>query len=180
MTLPQLPEEQIIQVAGFVADYISVQRQRAHSLAIPLSRPQTTSLSGFFRSDILNSTRLLVLEASRVENPPFYALLREMGFTSLPDFSQMAAITFSNVVVSHQRMTGGPLFHELVHVEQYRQLGILRFAELYVRGFLVGGGYEGIPLERNAYQLGERFESNPQTQFSVELEVSGWIRGGKF
>ncbi len=35
----------------------------------------------------------------------------------------------------------GFLFHELVHVEQYRQLGVPRFSELYVRGFLSGGRY---------------------------------------
>jgi len=44
----------------------------------------------------------------------------------------------------------GLLFHELVHVEQHRQLGIPRFADLYVRGFLSGGSYEAIPLEVNA------------------------------
>lgn len=85
----------------------------------------------------------------------------------LPDQTSMAAITFSDVVVSHHAFTDGLLFHELVHVEQYRQLGIPRFAELYVRGFLTGGGYDGIPLEVNAYSLGARFEANPQQKFSV-------------
>src|SRR2546429_7268300 len=47
------------------------------------------------------------------------------------------------------------LFHELVHAEQYRQLGVGRFAELYIRGFLSGGGYDGIPLEVNAYRSEE-------------------------
>jgi hypothetical protein len=42
------------------------------------------------------------------------------------------------VVVSHQPFNHGLLFHELVHVEQYRQLGIQQFANLYVRGFLRG------------------------------------------
>ena len=65
----------------------------------------------------------------------------------------------------------GLLFHELVHVEQYRHLGIPRFAELYVRGFLGGGGYNGIPMEINAYELGGRFEGNPHTRFSVADEV---------
>jgi hypothetical protein len=71
-----------------------------------------------------------------VETPPFYVPLRRMGFTNLPSFSTMAAVTFCDVVVSHQ-----PL---LVHVEQW-QLGLLRFAELYVWGFL-----DGIPLGINA------------------------------
>jgi hypothetical protein len=67
-----------------------------------------------------------------------------MGFTNLPNFSTMAAVTFCDVVVSHQPFTYGLQFHKLVHVEQYRQLGIPRFAELYVRGFLSGGGYDGM------------------------------------
>lgn len=76
-----------------------------------------------------------------------------MGLKNLPDFSGMAAVTFGNVVISHQFFTDSLLFHELVHVEQFRQLGIERFADLYVQGFLNGGGYDGIPLERNAYEL---------------------------
>jgi hypothetical protein len=122
-------------------------------------------------------TRLLVLGDTRVENPTFYPLLRQMGFTNLPNFTTMAAVTFCDVVVSHQQFTDGLLFHELVHVEQYRQLGsITRFAELYVRGFLSGGGYDGIPLEVNAYELGDRFERSPGTQFSVADEVGELIR----
>ena len=67
-----------------------------------------------------------------------------------------------------------------MHVEQYRQLGIPRFAELYVRGFLSGGGYDGIPLEMNAYHLEERFEHQPDQRFSVEDEVRALIREGSF
>jgi hypothetical protein len=82
--------------------------------------------------------------------PDFYPMRRNLGFNHLPDQSTMGAITFSGVVVSHAPFTDGLLFHELVHVEQYRQLGIPRFSDLYVRGFLNGGSYEAIPLEVNA------------------------------
>lgn len=106
-------------------------------------------------------------------------MLRSLGFNNLPDQSTMAAITFSDVVVSHVPFTEGLLFHELVHVEQYRQLGIPRFSDLYVRGFLNGGSYEAIPLEVNAYMLGGRFESDPHRVFSVEHEVGRWaVVGG--
>jgi hypothetical protein len=92
----------------------------------------------------------------------------------------MAAITLCDVVVSHEGFSNGLLFHELVHVEQYRQLGITRFAELYVRGFLSGGSYQAIPLEVNAYSLGGRFESHPNEIFSVADEVERWIAEGRF
>jgi len=86
---------------------------------------------------------------------------------------------FSTTVVSHAPFTNGLLFHELVHVEQYRHLGIPRFSDLYVRGFLNGGSYEAIPLEINAYTLGGRFEFDPQRVFSVEDEVRRWAADGR-
>jgi hypothetical protein len=137
-------------------------------------------MAGFFLPQVLDASRVLVLRGFRVVNPPFYLMLKVMGFTNLPDFSQMAAITFSDVVVSHMPSTDGLLFHELVHVEQYRQLGIQRFSELYVRGFLSGGGYDVIPLEVNAYALGRRFEGNPRQHFSVADEVASWIQEERF
>lgn len=106
-------------------------------------------------------------------------MLRGLGFKNLPDQSGMGAITFSDVVVSHEPFRNGLLFHELVHVEQYRQLGIPRFSELYVRGFLSGGSYEAIPLEVNAYTLEARFEGNPASQFSVADEVRKWAVEGR-
>lgn len=105
----------------------------------------------FFSREVLDNVRVLVLEGERVANPEFYPMLRSLGFANLPDQSAMGAITFCDVVVSHEPFSARLLFHELVHVEQYRQLGIPRFAELYVRGFLSGGSYEAIPLEVNAW-----------------------------
>src|SRR5207237_6275349 len=113
-------------------------------------------------------------------NPDFYPMLRSMGFKNLPDQSAMAAITFGDVVVSHEPFSDGLLFHELVHVEQYRQLGIPRFSDLYARGFLNGGSYEAIPLEVNAYTLEGRFEQNPTRRFSVADEVRNWVVEDKF
>jgi hypothetical protein len=94
--------------------------------------------------------------------------------------SEINAITFGEVVVSHVPFTDRPLFHELVHVEQYHQLGIRRFSELYVRGFLASGSYEGIPLEVNAYALRRHFEGNPRQQFSVADEVARRVREDRF
>ena len=39
------------------------------------------------------------------------------------------------------------VFLELVHVIQYEKLGLVQFATKYVRGFLNGGSYDGIPLD---------------------------------
>jgi hypothetical protein len=180
MPNPILTPERFDEVSGLVSQYIATQRENALPHALRLSPAERAAMEGFFLPEVLDGTRLLILDGIRVQNPDFYPMLRGMGFENLPDFRLMAAITFSDVVVSHAPFTQELLFHELVHVEQYRQLGIDRFAELYVRGFLSGGGYGGIPLEMNAYQLGEKFGSNPQEKFSVADEVSRWISEARF
>jgi hypothetical protein len=180
MASPQLTPEQVQQISAAVAQYITAQREAYLPTGIPLTAEQLLAVEGFFFLAVLDKARLVVLQNSRVQNPAFYPQLWQLGFRNLPDFEMMAAITFGNVVVSHQPFTNGLLFHELVHVEQYRQLGIPHFSDRYVRGFLTGGGYDGIPLERNAYMLGARFEANPRQHFSVSDEVAAWVRHGRF
>jgi|SRR5579871_300859 len=48
------------------------------------------------------------------------------------------------------------------------------------REFLVGGGYKGIPLERNAYILGKRSEQRSTSAFSVANEAAHWIAAHRF
>jgi hypothetical protein len=136
-------------------------------------------MNGCFSPEVLEDTRLLVSQGERVANPDFYPMLRNLGFNNLPDQSTMAGITFCDVVVSHEPFSDGLLFHELVHVEQYQQLAIPRFAEFYVRGFLSGGSYDAIPLEVNAYTLEDRFRSDPRRGFSVHAEVAKWVAEGR-
>lgn len=176
---PKLTPDQVAQVSELVAGYISAQRRNYAPRAVPISAEQRAPLEPFFEREVLASVRLLVLERERVPNPEFYSMLRNLGFKNLPDQSGMGAITFFDVVVSHEPFSEGLLFHEVVHVEQYRQLGIPRFSELYVRGFLNGGSYEAIPLEVNAYSLEDRFRHNPRREFSVQAEIAQWLAEGR-
>ena len=176
---PTLTPEQIAQVSGLVVQYISTQRDKYAPDATALSLQQRAAVGPFFSPKILDGTRLLVLQGARVANPDFYPMLRSLGFRNLPDQSRMGAITFYDLVVSHEPFSDGLLFHELVHVEQYRQLGIPGFSEFYVRGFLSGGSYDAIPLEINAYTLQGQFEVNPRQLFSVEAEVRKWHAEGR-
>src|SRR5439155_22954379 len=107
--------------------------------AAPLAAARKAAMVGFFLPQVLDEARVFVLFGSPVKNSPFYPMLASMRFSNLPDFSQMAAITFCDTVIAHVPFTDALLFHELVHVEQYRQLGVPRFSELYVQGFLSGG-----------------------------------------
>jgi hypothetical protein len=173
--MPILQPEQLAAISELVAQYITTQRNRYVTMTVPLSIQQRAAMAGFFSSQLLDDASLVVLNEERVANPDFYPTLREFGFNNLPDQSSMAAITFFDTVVSHEPFTNGLLFHELVHVEQCRQLGVARFAALYVHGFLEGDGYFEIPLEQSTYTLSRLYEENLARNFVVADEVTRWI-----
>jgi len=165
-----------------VAAYISLQHQTYRRRAMPLDRNQKEAVERFFPESTLDSARVLVLASERVCNPPFYGELLRMGFDRaiLPDFTDMAAITFVDTVVSHVSFTDRLLFHELVHVVQYQKLGLEGFAVRYVNGFQVVPLYAPSPLEMNAHELDARFAAAPTRAFSVADEVQAWIDANKF
>ena len=182
MALPKLSDSQIEGIARQVAVYIESQRQAYLGKTSQLDKDQQAVMAPFFPESVLNSTRVAVLSDERVSNPGFYGDLVAMGFEpgSLPDFTKMAAITFVDTVVFHEPIVNRTLFHELVHVVQCANLGLAEFAAEYVKGFLTGGSYEAIPLERNAYELDARFANAPTNVFSVGDEVQEWIDSGLF
>jgi hypothetical protein len=174
MDLKNLPPAMISQLATMVEDYISSSRTKYAPQAVPLSDAQRAAMQPFFPATVLDSARFYVLRGTRVPNPSMYSMAKMMGIRNLPDFSDMAAITFVDVIVSHEDFTDALLFHELVHVTQYSQMGVKEFATCYVNGFIQGGSYEEIPLEKQAYSLEERFSQDSGVPFSVDDEVRQW------
>lgn len=172
----KLTPQQITTFSQAVAEYIYAQRNRYYPLAATLAFGEVWSR--FFPAVDLERIRVLQPGRQRVPNPPFYEDLEKLGFSGLPDFTTMAAITFDDVAVFHDPLSPQLIFHELVHVVQYRLLGIKEFASLYVRGYLQGG-YDGTPLEVCAYQLDGRFIMG-SVGFDVEAEVRRWINSEKF
>jgi hypothetical protein len=168
MPRPSLSEAQIRKIGGWVASYISEQRALFQGKALSIEPGHQTALQPFFPVTLLAKVKVV---RGRASEPSFYPQLRGLGITNAPPFSDMAGITFQDVVVHAGPLTRPLLFHELVHAVQYKHLGLLGFAEHYVRGFLSGGSYEEIPLEKQAYELEGRFVNNPAEQFSVDADV---------
>jgi len=173
---PELSQQQIAAFTQAVAKYIRDRRAHYSDQAVPLTFSDIWSR--FFTPVDLQRIRIVQPGQERVPNPPFYADLEKLGFTGLPNFTTMAAITFDDVVVFHDPLTPQLIFHEMVHVVQYRLLGIAEFARLYVCGYL-RSGYAGTPLEVCAYQLDGRFITG-SVGFDVEAEVKSWIDSGAF
>jgi hypothetical protein len=179
MDLKNLPPAMVSQLAAMVEAYISSSREKYAPQAVPLTDVQRAAMSLFFPSSVLDSARLCVLRGTRVPNPSMYSMAKMMGINNLPDFSDMAAITFVDVIVSHEDFNDALLFHELVHVAQYAQMDMKEFAARFVNGFIQGGSYEEIPLEKMAYELEGRFRQNSTQVFSVDDEVRQWREGEK-
>jgi len=177
MPAPRLAPNQVEQLTDWVAAYIADQRSHFHKTAQAISAEHVKTLRPFFPGEILSGVRVA---QGRASEPSFYSQLRALGIRNAPPFSDMAGITFEDVVVHVEPLTTSLLFHELVHAVQYKHLGLNKFAKYYVRGLLTGGSYEEIPLEKQAYSLEDRFSRNPSTLFSVEEDVTQWIRGDKF
>src|SRR5262249_13070179 len=178
MDLSKLPPALVSQLTAGVESFILSNRKKYFSQAAPLEPKLLAPLEPYFPGNILQNTRFLVLKDARVNDPPFYSMAKMMGIRNLPSFSDVSAVTFVDVVVSHEEWSESLLFHELVHVVQYAQLGNREFASRYVNGYIKGGSYEEIPLEKNATELEERF-SQKNGVFLVADEVRSWIEKGK-
>ncbi|HEY5030103.1 MAG TPA: hypothetical protein VIK39_16980 [Candidatus Angelobacter sp.] len=179
MDLKNLPPAMVSQLVSMVEDYINSSRKKYAPQAMPLTDAQRTAMQPFFSAAVLDSVRLCVLQGTRVSNPSMYTMAKMMGIRNLPDFSAMTAITFVDVIVCHEECTDALLFHELVHVVQYAQLDVKEFAARFVSGFVQGGSFEEIPLEKFASALEARFSENASQSFSVEAEVQQWLEAEK-
>ena len=148
--------------------------------ARPLTEEERVAFGSFFPAAVLEAARVKLL--SSFDNPPFYSIFEETGRPIPIDFSRMSAMSLHDTVIAVESRVAesgprwlGLLFHELVHNTQYLALGDERYYDSYVRGWAESGTYRGIPIERQAYELGARFGAGDS--FSVEQEVRRLLGG---
>ena len=135
-----------------------------------------------FPAEILD--RLSIVEVWRtgetIPYPPFYERVREGGARVVPDAAHMTAIPFIDVAVFNREPTLRTLFHALVHVTQFRMVGLERVMKGYFHTLNESGLWMVVTFEEQAYQLDARYTKDPFDTFSVEAEVREWLRSGKF
>lgn len=160
------------------ARYIEQNSRRYRSIGRKLTIREHEALGRFFEADLLLRARAANADVPLPPRIQKVAIFFGMDALLQPELT--AAITFNNVIVHAQPISMRVLFHELVHVEQYKQLKVAGFAQRYVRAFLRSGKYDEIPLERHAYELDARYAANPAVAFSVRDEVRRWIDEKKY
>ena len=175
--MPRMVKPLVPLISWITAGYIGYHRKRLLGESNPIPENARAHLRGYFSDAVLEQTR--IVQAAMPE-AIVYPLGKILGIKGLLEMSSIGAITLIDVIAYPEQLGVSTLFHELVHVVQYRVLGLKRFAELYVAGFLRGGGYFGIPLEKQAYELGARFDEEAEKVFSVEEEVIRRSAAGLF
>jgi hypothetical protein len=162
-------------VAGKVHDWIESQRAEHLAVARPLTDRERATLRAHFAEETLAQARV-----ARVPSPPFFGgILKQLEFIGKRvhfNFSAAAGITFGEcVLIADPGVPIDLLFHEMVHVEQYRILGMKEFARAYVQGIVdCDFIYEKIPLEAIAFGMTVRFTAGEAV--SVSAQLPGWLR----
>ncbi len=172
--------EQISQAVQWLCDYLRQQREVYLPQSEPLSTSQKTVLSRYFRPRLLEQVRIAELEGERVAVPAFLAQVRALGYENLPDVQHMESLTFVDVIAFNERVSERALFHALVHTVQIQALGLERYAELWVKGFLKGRALFTVPIEVHAFSLASKFLRPLAETFSVEDQVLHWAAGNRY
>lgn len=172
-------EKQIAQVITHGVNYVREQRERYLPEASPLTEQHKTLMRPFFSDLILSAVQFVELKGQRISKPTPHDVVRET-FKSLPDLTHMDSLTFQDLLVFHETISGRSLFRALVHAVQFHVLGLQRFIELFTRAFLRSESHFNVPLAAHAFTLESRFAANPARPFSVEEQVYRWANQGRY
>jgi len=162
--------------------WLQAQRKFFLPSSVPLDRVQRENLKPFFPADVLDCARIVDGSSTgdRIPYPPFYERIRAGGDRVVPDAVHMTAMSFHDVIVFNRPPTLRIVFHNLVHVTQFKVLGEERFVRGYLNTLNESGLWMVVAVEEQAYQLDARYTRDPSDVFSVEEEVRKWAEEGRF
>lgn len=168
------------QMVQFMTTHGIAWASRQRDAHRPRGRAMTSGerevLSRFFSKETLDEARVVFVP--QIDNPDFFVVFTNAGLPIPHDFRLMSGITYiDTILISELRDRGDDewlrlLFHELVHVVQYKALGLEGFMAAYVQGWAMNGfEYEQIPLERQAYRLQSHIQVAPTIPEDIEAKV---------
>ncbi len=170
-----IPDNMLAEITDQGYRWVLSMQARFRDVSQPLSDVENRVMSTHFEPETLARAR--IAKTREIPEPPFVDGWRKKGVPGLVDFRQMAGIVFvDTIVVAGKFPHGGSrwqslLFHELVHVAQWRLLTPGRMIREYMEGWARNGfDYHRIPIEVQAYNLQEEFDRHTPA-FSVEQHV---------
>lgn len=178
-----LAAEALAKIRSQAVTWIEDERRLHRAHGRPLNDFELLVLAPFFPGAVLRKARVTMVHC--LKNPTFTSVLeRAPDGGLLFDLTSASAIAFVDTVLV-VRSVASPdsdswsslLFHELVHLTQYRVLGREGFVDSYMRSMIEEGfAYRAIAHEAQAFALQGKFEEDPGRPFSVEREVRTLFR----
>lgn len=156
----------VAKIISCKIDHIIAQYPNREPLLSWMERNHADSLASCFDSAILEST--YIVETETVPDVPIPSIIRWffesvgrfLGYEAIDDWNHMAdvqGITLKNTIFIHKNHIQDTIvFHELVHVLQWRALGDIDFIVTYALQ-LIRFSYDAHPLEDIAYDWENRF-----------------------
>lgn len=160
--------QDIIAAIPPLCDWIDRLRDRYADQAAPVDAQRWRRVDRYFSASLLHQTMLVFVD--QVPVIPLEGLeTTSLDFENSPD---NASISFDGYLFLHRDAGDREtvLFHEMVHVVQWREAGIGGFLLLYIVGNR-RSGYLNNPLEAMAYDMQARF-AETVVPFNAELEVA--------
>jgi hypothetical protein len=173
------------ELAGLVAEavaWMQQQRDKYYPLGEPLPEPEKRKLRPFFPGASLDRLRIkhVALTGETIPYPPFYERVRAGGARVVPDAAHMTAMPFIDVALFNREPTLRTIFHTLVHVTQFRMVGLEKVMSGYFQALNESGLWMVVPYEEQAYRMDARYTKDPFDIFSVDEEIREWLRSGRF
>ena len=178
--LPEVTPDQFRQAVSWLSSYLCSQRNHHRSVASPVGEAYRRELAPYFSNALLDRIRVLELKGARIAPPDFFIDARALGFDNLPEISHMDSLTFVDVIVFNENISTRALFHALVHTIQIEVLGLERYAERWISGFLRTRAHFTVPLEVHAFSLASKFLRPEPEKFSVEDQVMIWVQQERY
>ncbi len=164
------------QIESTVA-WLSEWRERLRPQSVSIAEADKEYLAAYFRETTIDHVTYAVDE--EMPNPPaFEAMAREGGAMPLNLSANANGIPFIDTILISRRSSEHDawrrqcLFHEMVHIVQFDQLGLDRWAELYVSGSAAFGyRYMKNPMELDCQVLEHQYYAN-----GILISVEEFIR----
>lgn len=159
-------------------DWTNTRRVEHRPNARQLDEIEKRALSPFFDTSVLDIVRVLEMDDLALIDDSLFAHYFT-GSARPIELDKIFGLTLIDTIcLARNRLQSNAhrlavLFQEVVHVCQFKRLGVEGFLMAYLDGWESNGRSHGqIPLERQAEALRVRFEGDMSNGFSVEKELS--------
>ena len=176
--------EEKAELVKSISDWVRAERDRQRPKALPLHPSELELFEPYFPKEVLETVRVRAVD--EMPSPPIAEKIRHQG-RKIFQLSRARGLALDDTVILHGASVppGSPqrrsvLFHELVHVTQYRRLGVNAFMQQYFASLeATGYRYPDIIFEFQAFELQHRFVTSLGRAFSVEEELKALSDGAR-